>query len=90
MSTPFKMKGYSYPGTAPTKKVGDYEVTDNDISAAKAGGATEETIDKLQESKDRADQKKENLKTGKERLSVTVDPKERKNLEKGIKEVEES
>ena len=77
-------------GSSPARKLGDYEVTLEDINSAKAGGATAATIKKLQDSKSKSDQKKENLKAGKERLSVTVDPKERKNLEEGIEEVEES
>tara|TARA_R110002012_G_scaffold314699_1_gene527670 strand:+ start:1100 stop:1375 length:276 start_codon:yes stop_codon:yes gene_type:complete len=87
---PFKMKGYSYPGKTPIRKVGDYEVTAADIAAAKAGGASKETIEKLQDSKNRSDQKKKNIEAGKKKLTATNDPKKKKKLEEGIKKVKKS
>ena len=86
----FKMQGYSYPGTSPIKEVGDYTVTDEDISAAKAGGASSDTIKKLQDSKNKSDQKKKNLQKGKELLASTTDLEKIKKLEEGIKAVKES
>ena len=46
MSGPFKMKGYSYPGTSPAKKVDD-KLKNVDIS-----GVSEETLKKMKKETD--------------------------------------
>ena len=77
-------------GSSPARKLGDYEVTLEDINSAKAGGATAATIKKLQDSKSKSDQKKENLKKGKDLLAKTEDLEKIKNLKEGIKQIEKS